>query len=65
MTPNIPIPQPNPPEIDWLPLVQKKVAELTFGIITIVVHNGTVTQVESTEKLRLERKKSSSGTTPL
>lgn len=42
---------PNAPA--WLDLVRKKVEALRFGTIQIVVHDGRVTQVESTERFRL------------
>lgn len=37
----------------WLDLVRRKVEALRFGTIQIVVHDGRVTQVESTERVRL------------
>ncbi len=37
---------------DWLDVVRKKVADLRFGSVQIVVHDGRVTQVESLEKTR-------------
>ncbi len=38
---------------DWLALVREKVERLRFGVVQLVVHDGRVTQVECTEKLRL------------
>lgn len=49
MTPN---PQENAPEA-WIDIVRQKVASMRFGSVQIVVHEGRVTQVESTEKTRL------------
>jgi len=49
------IPDTPPAELsnsEWLDIVKKKVEALSYGVITIVVHNSCVTQVESTEKLR-------------
>ncbi len=36
----------------WLEIVRQKVADMRFGSVQIVVHEGRVTQVESTEKTR-------------
>ena len=41
-------------EAQWLELVRRHVESLRFGVVQIVVHNGQVTQIEKTEKLRLE-----------
>jgi hypothetical protein len=38
----------------WLELVQQQVASLRYGVVQIVVHDARVTQIETTEKLRLE-----------
>lgn len=37
----------------WLDIVRHKVSGLRFGSVQIIVHEGRVTQVESTEKTRL------------
>lgn len=37
----------------WLEIVKHKVAAMRFGSVQIIVHEGRVTQVESTEKTRL------------
>ncbi|WP_395748867.1 YezD family protein [Prosthecobacter sp.] len=37
----------------WIEIVRQKVAALRFGSVQIIVHEGRVTQVESTEKTRL------------
>ena len=39
-----------PPE--WLVLVQQHVRDLRFGTVQITVHNGRVTQVDSTRRTR-------------
>lgn len=39
---------------DWLQIVRQKVDALRFGVVQIIVHEGRVTQIESTEKTRLE-----------
>jgi hypothetical protein len=36
----------------WLEIVRQKVVAMRFGSVQIVVHEGRVTQVESTEKTR-------------
>ena len=41
-----------PPE--WLRVVQEKVESLRFGVVQLVVHDGRVTQIERTEKTRLQ-----------
>ena len=37
---------------DWLEVVRKKVEDLRFGSVQIIVHEGRVTQVDSLEKTR-------------
>jgi hypothetical protein len=37
----------------WLEIVRRKVGGMRFGTVQVVVHEGRVTQVESTEKTRL------------
>ena len=46
----------------WLELLERKVASIRFGSIQIVLHEGRVTQIESTEKFRLANE--SKGATP-
>lgn len=36
----------------WLKVVASKVEALRFGSVQIIVHEGRVTQIESTEKFR-------------
>jgi hypothetical protein len=43
-----------PSSPDWLELVRQKVQSLRFGIVQIVVHDSRVTQIERTEKTRLQ-----------
>lgn len=45
------VPTPNDPE--WLALVRAQVQDLRYGVVQLVVHNGRVTQIERTEKVRL------------
>ncbi len=37
----------------WIDIVKQKVSAMRFGSVQIIVHEGRVTQVESTEKTRL------------
>ena len=49
-------PQPRPlvTSPDWLAIVREKVETLRFGIVQVVVHDGKVTQIERTERTRLD-----------
>lgn len=42
-------------EPDWLALVQQHVQSLRYGVVQIVIHDGRVTQVEKTERVRLNQ----------
>ena len=42
---------------DWLQLVRQKVQSLRFGVVQIVVHDSKVTQIERTQKTRLQSAK--------
>lgn len=37
----------------WVGLLEQKIASIRFGSIQIIVHEGRITQIESTEKIRL------------
>jgi hypothetical protein len=39
---------------EWLHIVQEKVESLSYGIVQIVIHDKKVTQIERTEKTRLD-----------
>jgi hypothetical protein len=39
---------------DWLAVVREKVESLQYGVVQLVVHDGRVTQIERTEKTRLD-----------
>ncbi|MCX6837382.1 MAG: YezD family protein [Verrucomicrobia bacterium] len=42
------------PEVEpWIDIVRQKIEAMRFGSVQIIVHEGRVTQVESTEKTRL------------
>ncbi len=38
----------------WIEIVKQKVESVRFGHVQIIVHEGRVTQVESTDKTRLK-----------
>ena len=40
-------------EPEWLALVRAQVQDLRYGVVQLVVHDGRVTQIERTEKVRL------------
>jgi hypothetical protein len=54
-------PTPHKPDVsseasakeDWLRVVREKVESLRYGVVQLVVHDGRVTQIERTEKTRL------------
>jgi len=50
------LPDTSSPE--WLEIVRRKVEGLRYGIVQIVVHDHHVTQIEKTEKTRLDSPKS-------
>jgi hypothetical protein len=42
-------------ELAWLELVRRQVSSLRFGVVQIVVHDSQVTQIEKTERVRLDK----------
>ena len=42
-------------EPDWLEIVRRQVTSLRFGVVQIVVHDSHVTQIDKTERVRLEK----------
>jgi hypothetical protein len=44
----------------WLEEVRRQVESLRFGVVQIVVHDSRVTQIEKTERLRLDQVRSKS-----
>jgi len=40
---------------DWLEIVRRQVGSLRFGVVQIVVHDSRVTQIEKTERVRLDK----------
>ncbi|MFT3828147.1 MAG: YezD family protein [Opitutaceae bacterium] len=45
-------PAQSPVVPDWAQVVREKVEKLRFGVVQVVVHEGKVTQIESTERTR-------------
>jgi hypothetical protein len=45
---------------DWLTLVREKVETLRYGVVQIVVHDSHVTQIERTEKTKIDRRETQS-----
>jgi hypothetical protein len=41
-------------EPEWLALVRSQVRSLRYGVVQLVIHDGRVTQIERTEKTRLD-----------
>ena len=39
----------------WLEIVRRQVGSLRFGLVHIVVHDSRVTQIEKTERVRLDK----------
>ena len=42
-------------EAGWLEIVRQQVGSLRFGVVEIMVHDSRVTQIEKTERLRLDK----------
>ena len=40
---------------DWLEVVRRQVGSLSYGVVQIVVHDSHVTQIEKTERVRLDK----------
>ena len=50
-------PENNPDgRLDWLEVVRRQVGSLHYGAVEIVVHDSQVTQIEKTERVRLDNK---------
>ena len=39
----------------WMEIVRRQVGSLQFGVVQIVVHDSQVTQIEKTERVRLNK----------
>lgn len=42
-------------EFHWIEIVRRQVDSLRFGVVQIVVHDSRVTQIDKTERVRLEK----------
>jgi hypothetical protein len=49
-------PEPGADEkLDWPGIVRRQVESLHYGAVQIIVHDSQVTQIEKTERFRLEK----------
>ena len=39
----------------WLKVVQQHVGTLRYGVVQIIIHDSQVTQIERTERVRLDK----------
>ena len=49
----------NTDQPDWLTIVREKVETLRYGVVQIVIHDSKVTQIERTERTRIESRQNS------
>ena len=42
-------------QLNWLEVVRRQVGSLRYGVGQIVVHDSQVTQIEKTERVRLDK----------
>ena len=42
-------------QLNWLQEVRRQAGSLHYGVVQIVVHDSQVTQIEKTERVRLEK----------
>ncbi len=42
-------------KLNWLEVVRRQVDSLNYGVVQIVVHDSQVTQIEKTERVRLDK----------
>jgi hypothetical protein len=40
---------------NWLEVVKQQVGSLSYGVVQIMVHDSQVTQIERTERVRLDK----------
>lgn len=52
------------PGADWAEVIRNQVSALESGLIEIIVHDSKVVQIETTERLSLEDKKSQKQISP-
>ncbi len=41
--------------VEWLEIVRRQVGSLRYGVVQIVVHDSQFTQIEKTERVRLDK----------
>jgi hypothetical protein len=42
-------------QLNWLEVVRQQVGSLRYGVVQVVVHDSQVTQIEKTERVRLDK----------
>ena len=42
-------------KLEWLDVVRQQVGSLSYGVVQIVIHDSQVTQIEKTERVRLDK----------
>ncbi len=42
-------------KLEWLEVVRQQVGSLSYGVVQIVIHDAQVTQIEKTERVRLDK----------
>jgi hypothetical protein len=42
-------------QLNWLEVVRQQVGSLRYGVVQIIVHDSQVTQIEKTERVRLDK----------
>ena len=47
----------NTDQPEWLTIVREKVETLRYGVVQIVIHDSKVTQIERTERTRIESRR--------
>ena len=45
-------------KMEWLEVVRQQVGSLRYGVVQIVIHDSQVTQIEKTERVRLDKPRS-------
>lgn len=50
--PRGPASEPEPESFDWRERVERALAKLEFGSVTITKHGGRITEIATTEKVR-------------
>ena len=40
---------------EWLEIVRQQVGSLRYGVVQVVVHDSQVSQIEKTERVRLDK----------